>query len=274
MSGADEMLKIGLYVIIMLIVIYIGISLVAGFDPREWTKKLSSATFEPGKVIQTQSQQYLNEHSILECSQTNYRLTTKDLKFDIKPGTDVEGGELNFIVVLDLDNKLFVGTDESGYDKIVKCTDKGNEFNCGDNTIYFDIRCTGGLNAKEVFHFTTWLYKPAVRDAMLPDQCNYPSLSKILDNYGQFYLSSFNFAKNDIQAECEKTDCRAKSDETTCKEDNKCYWRAPIFWINSCDRCPTSSNCNDYDSEQCSKCTVAVANGCTPSFFSCNPAGP
>ena len=267
MSGDNETLKLVLYFILMVIVIYIGIGFVAGFDPRAWLQKLSTTTYEPGSLVQIQE---LDKNFILDCRSNDYILTLKDLKFDVKPGLSVQGGSLNVMVMLDVRNNLYLGTDTNGNDRTITCGEKDGTFKCDTVTLSFNIRCVGGLGPREVFHFTTWRYNDALRSAILPDQCAYPSLSKILGSYGDFYLSSFNLVDDSVSKSCDRTECQQK-DETTCTDTNKCYWGG-WPWSKSCQLCPTSTVCSGYDREQCSKCVVARNNGCTPDLLSgCNP---
>jgi len=269
MGGEDETLKLVLYIVMMVIVIYIGIGLVAGFDPRDWVKKLSSTTYEPGK-ISINDIENLEKNTFLDCTQNSYLMTLKDVKFDTKPGLNVEGGVLEFIVALDFKNRLFLGSDENGITKIIICKEANGEFKCDDTTLRFDLSNCVEPSGDEVFHFTTWLAKPAVLDAMKPTgTCDFPAISKVLDNYGQFYLSSFNVNK-DIALACAQTDCE-KQDQTTCSTTPGCYWSNGWF-SDSCQLCPSSTTCNDYDGDACSQCPIPKAT-CTPGVFGrCNPS--
>ncbi len=273
MGGEDETIKLVLYIVVMIIVIYIGIGLVLGFNPSEWTRKLSSTTFTSGKIGVTQD---LEKNTVIGCLQTAYLVTLKDMKFDIKPGLETQDGKLQFIVVMDFRNLLFIGSDND-YNEIIKCPLDGGEFKCGDKTLSFDLRNTGGLGEKEVFHFTTWYARPVLVDAIKSPEfcedtpsgtvCSPTSISKILDNYGQLYLSSFDVVKDKINTvECNKNECEKQADESDCKSTARCYWHG----FNGCELCPTSTTCGDYDGYACSQCAIPKAN-CKPgTFYGCN----
>ena len=157
MSGEEETIKVVLYVVVMIIIIYIGIGFVLGFNPASWIGKLSSTTYEPGKISLTQD---LEKYTFVDCTQNSYRLTLKDLKFNVKPGLSVEGNTLDFIVTLDFNNLLFVGADTTGVAKTITCKVIDGKFQCDDATINFDLSsCTGKLTGSQVFHFTTWVLK-------------------------------------------------------------------------------------------------------------------
>ncbi len=269
MAHGAMILNFVFYILVGAIILYVGIGIVAGFNPSGWGRKFSSLSYEQGKLMQTQD---FDKNKILDCTQNDYLLTLKDLKFDVKPGTSVQGGALEFVVALDFKNMVFVGADETRVVKKIKCSDESGNFNCGGTLNFYLGGCTGGLNGTQVFHFTTWEAKPAVLAAMEPTgTCSYPSISKVLDSYGQFYLSSFDVVVDDIQLICDKTECEKQADKGSCDTLSKCYWSTPILWFNNCKLCPTSTACGDYDSEQCSKCPVSKVN-CRPSVLGCGPA--
>lgn len=270
MGGEDETLKLVLYIVVMLIVIYIGIGLVAGFDPRGWTRQISSVTYEPGKVF-IKDKENLEKNTRLDCTQNSYTLILKDIKFGTKPGLEVQGDVLEFIVALDFKNYLFLGSDGDQNVKTVLCREKDGIFNCDDITLNFYFgSCTGTLSNNEVFHFTTWLSKPALLDAMRPTgACEFPPISKVLDDYGQFYLSSFNVNKN-IATACAQSECESQ-DQTTCSTVAGCYWGGSP-WSKSCQLCPSSNICNSYDGDACSQCPWPKLS-CTPgALYGCNPS--
>ena len=97
-GGDEETLKVVLYMLIMVVVIYVGIGLVLGFNPTDWAKKLSSVKYEPGKIQPTQQAQALSDITLIDCSESAQSITLKDIKFRVAPGTESSNGELKFIV--------------------------------------------------------------------------------------------------------------------------------------------------------------------------------
>jgi hypothetical protein len=266
MSGEDETIKMVLYIVVVLIVVYIGIGFVLGFNPSEWTKKLSSVRFEPGALDAGD----LSDNIELGCRQSNYLITLKDLKFDVQPGIETLGGVLDVSVALDFKNLLFLGTGE-GNKEIIECKKKDGKFDCGTTTLMFDTgRQIGGLEGREVLHFTAWKSNPVLLDSMRPSGNQYTTLASTLNNYGEFYLSSFDIVIDDTQAECSKTECKRQADENSCQNTAGCYWYDG--WLtDSCEFCPKSTTCSDYDSSACVKCPIPSATCTTGLLGGCSP---
>lgn len=257
--------ELGLYLLITIIIIYLGVSVVLGFDPRMWGGKFSSA-FTPGKVVP------LNEQgsATIDCKGTAYKLAFKNIGFnyDRKPGASVE--QINFVVVLDFNNMLFIGQKDGAIDKI-KCTSQENsdKFDCPkDENIEFELKGVSTPTGNQVFHFTVWDAKQDVIDALTKPEsctpaCRPTSLSTVLDSYPNSYISSFDITKN-VEHECLKSECLAQ-DQQKCKDAAGCYWHG------TCDICPSSAQpCSSYSTEQCAQCAIANAS-CVPGrFWGCN----
>ena len=247
------------YFLIMIVVIYIGIAIVTGLNPLTLLKKIDS-TFEPGKVYVTNAGT-LDKNIELGCLGTNYILTLDGAKFGYK-GT---GDKLEFIVVLDYKNLLFVG--HYGDEEKITCTAEPDKYNCPQELkLSFELAGTGGITGKQTFHFTTWLARPAVIDAV---KQTHATLDKILDSYSDSYLSSFDATVN-VQTKCKETECGSQSNEPDCKATSGCYWGG-WPWSKSCKVCSSSTNCNDYDSGACIQCPIPAAN-CKPgTLYGCEP---
>lgn len=251
------------HIIITLLILYIGASIVLGFNPLTWTKKGQlSQTFEPGKlyISNTDAQGGIESLIKFDCSQAAYILTIAQPKFFYKGAA---GKSLDFILVLDYKNLLFVGKDDDENMKTVHCTpdEKGEEYQCPESNINFKLQGVGGVTGEQVFHFTAWNAKPSVISAADdPDQ----TLASMLGSYPESYMTSFDAAVN-VDIKCKETKCSSLS-KTPCDEENAdtgdCYWRSPwnIDWLSGCKPCPSDTTCSKYDRDACVKCAIPKAN--------------
>jgi len=251
------------YIIVMFIVMYIGASIVMGFNPLAWGKSGQlSQYFEPGKVYITNVNKQGSIEDLVKVNCTNpgsaaYIVTLNNPKFFYKGREKA----IDFIVLLDYRNLLFLGDTGTAENKI-HCTlpEDGQEFECPqDIKITFTLDGVGTLSDKQIFHFTTWLAKPEViTDAGKNGQ----TLKDMLDSRAPYYLSSFDVAFSSMEAECKQTECENIDNKIACKDKNAdgCYWRSPLVWFSECKACPSETDCNKYDRDACTQCPIAMPN--------------
>ncbi len=250
------------YIIVMFIVMYIGASIVMGFNPLAWGKSGQlSRYFEPGKVYITNVNTQGSIEDLVEVDCTNpgsaaYIIALNNPKFFYKGKEKA----IDFIVLLDYRNMLFLGDLGNGENKI-HCTlpEGGQEFECLQGIkITFTINGVGTLSGKQIFHFTTWLAKPEV---MTDAGQNGQTLKNMLDNRASSYLSSFDVAFNSFEAECKQTECESTDNKIACEDKNTdgCYWRSPLVWFSACKACPSETDCSKYDRDACTQCPIATA---------------
>ena len=260
----DETVKVILYVIGGLVVLYILMAIAIGVNPVMLVKKMNQK-FEPGKlyVTNTNNEQNLEAISDVEYSESSYIITLHGPKFHYEGDSD---SALKFIILLDFHSLLFVGTHSDGQE-IIECSPESGslEFNCAQNLeLKFDLgRRTGTITGKQNLHFMAWSAKPAVVDAAKQDTA---TLSSMLESYADSYISSFDVAV-DFSMKLEETGCK-KLNEQECRDNNNegCYWGGPWYWYSSCGLCPSSTKCIDYRKDQCAQCPVPKAN-CEPGIL-------
>lgn len=261
------------YLALMVITIYIGFMIVAGLNPFSLFSRLDDI-FEPSIInIADDNIEGLDKYVKLDCSANTPIVILEGAKFYYKGEPGPRSDVFEFIVVLDYigpyQSKLFVGSHGNNNEQKMTCvvSKDGKEFDCPqDLKIEFVLDNIGGLREKEFFHFTFWkANQPVIDDA----NENGMTLSTLLQKHGQFYLSSFDVAK-DIKIACGETECDKQTDEASCRSTENCYW-GPWYlpFLRSCGYCPIYTECSRYDKDQCEQCTSAVQANCHPTLTGC-----
>jgi hypothetical protein len=273
------------YVTVMLIVIYIGISIVLGVNPLKWGQQARvSDLFEPGKIYTNYK---LEDYTRLDCSGSIRILTLDGVKFGYRVAPSSSLDKIDFIIVLDHQNLLFLGRNEETNDPKITCKrpEGSGDFECPNTKLRFELKGIKDVSGKQTFHLTAWKALPVVVDAtQRPETCSETgagttcvptTLSAMLESYPDSYLSSFDDTI-DIGAKCKETECR-QLPENECKDKNSegCYWGG--WFSSSCEPCPSSTLCGDYKVPgECAQCPIPRSNcevGSIATFWSCKPKG-
>lgn len=259
------------YIIVMIIVVYIGISIVTGLNPLNVFQKIGHV-FEPGKLYITNDnpeQGGLEKFTKIDCTPNAPVVILDGLKFYYKGEPGSQSSKLHFAIILDYkgppggQSKLIVGRHDGG--EVIECSVKDDAFDCPQNLkMRFELQGIGDLQPKEVFHFTTWLETSKLRD----DARSMNFLKELLEKYSEFYLSSFDVALDKASA-CGRTNCESQMTEGECIAAN-CYWGPWYFpWGKSCKYCQTLPDCDKYDKDQCTQCAQPRSMSCKPTLLGC-----
>ncbi len=265
------------YIIVMLIVIYIGIAIVTGLNPLTVFSKIGHI-FEPGKLYITNDNPQeggLAKFTKIDCSETAPIVILDGLKFFYKAEPASRSESFKFVVIMDYkaadsgglptQSKLIIGR-HNGVE-VIECRAKGREFECPqDLKLEFRMEGIGNKKKKEVFHFTTWKDRAGV----LENARSTNFMSNMLGANADAYVSSFDVAK-DKQLSCQETECRKQVTEDSCRSTSNCYW-GPWYlpWAKKCSRCEVFTECSRYDKDQCVQCDVPrIDLGCTPTLTGC-----
>lgn len=250
------------YIIMMLIVIVIGIGIVTGFKmPSKEKLESLSRTFQPGSIYITNDKADIPRIVQLDCSQEVYRLYLNQIKLASRKVPDDSNKVLQFLILLDYDNRIFEAQYGSGDapKTVIDCESSDDLYVCPQELVLrFALSGVGKPTGTRILHFTAWKYTPALENAITPTV----TLGKLLDDYSESYMSSFDLQFNTEQ-KCQEHDCASITDETACHSKNGCFWDSAIIVDSTCKICPDYTECTEYDKEQCTQCPIPVAN-CQP----------
>lgn len=268
---AEQVMNVWLYVLLMLVVIYIGLWIVAGANPLKMFEQIGQV-FEPGKLYITNDNPHegLARFVKLDCSPNAPVVTLDGLKFYYRAKPGSQSDNLKFAVIMDYaglpgtQRKLIVGHYGENNVEIISCGASGDEFQCPqDIKLRFDMRGIGGLQPKEVFHFTTWLEEPD----LLRNAQTY-TLKEMLEGHPQAYLSSFDVAVDTGRA-CGIDTCSRLDNEASCNSETTCYWGGFFPWTKSCSLCLSYSSCDQFSKDACEKCPAALNLNCHETLLGC-----
>ncbi|MBS3051447.1 MAG: hypothetical protein J4400_04845 [Candidatus Aenigmarchaeota archaeon] len=262
------------YIIVMIVVIYVGLWMVAGVNPLKVFDQIGQV-FEPGKLYITNDKPQeggLEKLTKLDCTPNSQVVILDGLKFFYRASPGSETDELKFVIIMDYkglpgtQSKLIVGHHGDNNDEIISCAASGDEFSCPqDIKLRFDMRGIGSLQPKEVFHFTTWL-----EELGLVGNADSMTLKEMLDQYPQAYLSSFDVAI-DTPVACGQHACSSQENEGDCRGATNCYWGGPWYWpwANSCSLCEPFTECSRFGRGACVQCQAAISLNCQPTLTRC-----
>ena len=255
------------YILIMIVVIFIGLSIVAKGNPIALFKQTQfEGVFEPGKVV---PKSQIDPYVKLACGDPS-RVIIDGAGFVYKGRPGDKAGSVNFFMVLDYGGLLFAGnkiadgyqTNEIG---LISCSAGPSDAmsDCPPVKIGFDLVKLGPFDESrnQTFHFTIWKANQALEDSAREDKM---TLDKLLDTYSYYYVSSFDVTK-DAGDECRQYKC-AGQEKDVCIDTSGCYWTEnwmTTIWKDTCNACPTSTECGKYDKTQCTQCPFPQAN-CNP----------
>lgn len=258
-----------LYIIIMLLVIFVGIAIATKgqflmlFKMDEFSSmfEANSIRIGPGEFSKETSH-ILNSNNIdILCQSGNrYDVTLKNIGFDYGGA----GKRIDFYVVLDAGGKIVRGNDEKGNSVFTCIKSEGDtSFSCqGNLNINFQFQ-TDTPAAKEFFHFTVWRAEPGVTNVLeLPDGFEGKSLAGLLDSQFQNYIGSFDAAGITIGDACSDSACKGKS-EQECTLLESCWYKPGFIFGGSCNGCRMHTTCNEYNTRNECKCGETYAGlGC------------
>ncbi len=263
------------YLLGMLLTILVALMILGGGNPMKvFEKKTFKENFEPGTVgiIDAHS---LSDWARLTCpAQDDHILTINGLKFGTTEIPSSEKDRIDFLVVLDLNSLLFLGTDQDGRN-VLPCGVNDDEYECPqDIKMDFILNRIGRLEGNYTFHFTLWEAGSGVAGAINDPEMTF---GKMLDNYPEYYIASFDITTN-IETECRRNFCNDIKEEDLCKLnlERGCYWdetRVTAFptvvpiYIENCRLCRPFSSCGNYNQEECRQCPEARANCASASLF-------
>lgn len=261
------------YFLLMLIVVYIGIALVVGTNPLEAFSKMNNL-FEPAKVnIADSDIKELEKYVKLDCSATAPLVILENIKFYYKGQPSSMSDYVEFMILLDYNNRLFLGHNAIDGTDAVKCgsSEDGDSFQCSQTLkIEFNLVGIGNLKERDLLHFTIWQARPAISTAVADGT----TFRDLLESYPESYISSFDVIKERVKA-CQETECSKQKNEPDCQATPNCYW-GPWYlpWSRSCSICPSPTDptdCDAYDRDQCTQCPtpkltcqVTLTGGCEP----------
>ncbi len=256
-----------LYIIIMVVVIFIGLLIVTqGNVLILFEQGAFSKMFEPGS-LKTQTEKSQIEVTCNDALQLS-RIVITNVGFTYGGGGDKE---IRFAVILDTRNGVTVGEalDESGVgtgNHYFTCTppeQSSQPFNCGTSkNIEFTLPFTAGED--EYFHATIWQVDDESETETLAER----TFSEIAENSFRKYLGSFDIGAHDIgkytfgfnclAKECDK--CNSKfipCNEIECHESREGCWynKQHASGYGACTPCLKLSSCSSYRTlNQCVIC--------------------
>ena len=240
------------YLILMVVVIFIGLAIVAKGNPLNLIKQQEIAgLFEPGRMI---SKNAIGESVGIICGLNN-KVTITDADFVYRGKSGDKRGNIEFIVLLDY-GRIFRGMNADGSDvQKISCEPVESEDFSDCPPVSMEFSLPGPLDPKtnQTFHFTVWKANQALKDAAAPD--SNPSFGRLLDTYSNYYVSSFDVSKN-VDEACQKSKCLDASDKNSCAGTAGCYWGG---W-DTCQVCPRYGECDKYSVTQCTACPAPLAN--------------
>ncbi len=260
------------YIIVMLLVILLGLMIITGGNPLKLIQGQSlSESFLPGKIM-IRDPEVLKDAVRLTCPvDKDHVLSVHGIKFATTEIASSEKDEVKFLITVDINNVLFVGTDQDGHD-VLTCKANDEGFDCPqDVKMDFNLNKIGRLEGWHTFHFIVWKADSGVAGA-----ARTYNLDKVLEDYTESYISSFDLTV-DIDEECRRNFCNEINEESLCRANSVrgCFWSeitapmargVPTLSITRCLLCPAFTGCNDYNKEQCTQCTEALTN-CKPGFL-------
>lgn len=248
-----------IYIILMIAVIIIGVAIATKgqflllFQQGEF-----KGLFEPGvlRVGTDKSQRLSLDNFQIFCRQNNiYEITLTGVTFDYEGGGDKK---VDFYIVLDVANNLFVGEDENG-NNFFTCTKTDTGFDCPSKAeVKFYVR-TDEPADKEFFHFTLWRASPGVTDILdLPDAADTKTLANLIDSQFQHYMGSFDIGGQTFGPACTSATCKQyNNNEGRCIDTPGCWYVSGLFFGlgGECRGCRGVTSCSEYKvPAECSAC--------------------
>ncbi|MBI3190292.1 hypothetical protein HYZ41_01160 [archaeon] len=254
-----------LYIILMLLVIFIGLMIVTKgqlllvFEQDSLSKMFGPSQFQMTTTVNGKEQSLSEKNVQIECINwnLNWNLKINNVGFRYTGGGK---DNLKFIVVLDLNKVMRVGHDISS-NFLFTCTKQGEgtsaKYECGESKeIIFDSVQAGG-----VLHFTAWKddenAEIANKIAPNPDY----TFGDLVDEYSQNYMGSYDLSGLTAFEACLGDICKKIKDGDACmntkikNNDNNdigCW-----FQSGNCYACKTVTKCGDFKSSaECKQCST------------------
>jgi hypothetical protein len=182
-----------------------------------------------------------------------------------------EGQVVQFVVLLSVANKLYLGTIDGNTIQACKLNSGASEHECPSNKdIVFESSSLLSLSSsgKDYIHISAWRYTPAIQPSI--DQIKTGgdiSFSKLLDNNYPAYLGSTGIEGTSVQGLCAQALCDQCNGLTGCSRsdcegNNNICWFDPFPLVGgvlsrgTCSSCNSIESCSTLDQQTCTRCNM------------------